>query len=199
MKGYIYIRTNEWCELKKLYKVGITKSIKDRNNSYITGEIIRGRFIPNGNIKNLHTIIDDERDIDVVLNRNLDGVLDEASKTIINDKKIRQEYTFKINTDCNDYTPLITTDKDNLFTHKENPDSRRFKAAVNMVIENMNMEKRLKIYTKDTIIIPEFTSEITTQGKLVKQKSQVRLVDNVRRVQVQESSLLCANACASLQ
>jgi hypothetical protein len=68
-----------------------------------------------------------------------------------------------------------------------------------MVIENMNMEKRLKIYTKDTIIIPEFTSEITTQGKLVKQKSQVRLVDNVRRVQVQESSLLCANACASLQ
>ena len=45
MKGYIYIRTNEWCELKKLYKVGITKSIKDRNNSYITGEIIRGKFI----------------------------------------------------------------------------------------------------------------------------------------------------------
>jgi superfamily II DNA or RNA helicase len=45
MKGYIYIRTNEWCELKKIYKIGITKSIKDRNNSYITGEIIRGKFI----------------------------------------------------------------------------------------------------------------------------------------------------------
>jgi superfamily II DNA or RNA helicase len=45
MKGYIYIRTNEWCELKNIYKVGITKSIKDRNNSYITGEIIRGKFI----------------------------------------------------------------------------------------------------------------------------------------------------------
>jgi predicted helicase len=45
MKGYIYIRNNEWCELKKIYKVGITKSIKDRNNSYITGEIIRGKFI----------------------------------------------------------------------------------------------------------------------------------------------------------
>jgi superfamily II DNA or RNA helicase len=45
MKGYIYIRNNEWCELKKVYKVGITKSIKDRNNSYITGEIIRGSFI----------------------------------------------------------------------------------------------------------------------------------------------------------
>jgi hypothetical protein len=37
MKGYIYIRTNEWCELKNIYKVGITKSIKDRNNSYIRG------------------------------------------------------------------------------------------------------------------------------------------------------------------
>jgi len=45
MKGYIYIRSNEWCELKNIYKVGITKSIKDRNNSYITGEIIRGKFI----------------------------------------------------------------------------------------------------------------------------------------------------------
>jgi predicted helicase len=45
MKGYIYIRTNEWCEMKNVYKVGITKSIKDRNNTYITGEIIRGKFV----------------------------------------------------------------------------------------------------------------------------------------------------------
>jgi hypothetical protein len=45
MKGYIYIRTNEWCELKEVYKIGITTSIKDRNNSYITGEIIRGNFL----------------------------------------------------------------------------------------------------------------------------------------------------------
>jgi len=44
-KGYIYIRTNDWFELKNVYKMGITKSIKDRNNSYITGEIIRGKFI----------------------------------------------------------------------------------------------------------------------------------------------------------
>jgi len=45
MKGYIYIRTNEWCEMKNVYKVGITNSIKDRNNTYITGEIIRGKFV----------------------------------------------------------------------------------------------------------------------------------------------------------
>ena len=31
MKGYIYIRTNEWYELKEVYKIGITTSIKDRN------------------------------------------------------------------------------------------------------------------------------------------------------------------------
>ena len=45
MKGYLYIRTNEWCELKQVYKIGITNSIKDRNNTYITGEISRGYFI----------------------------------------------------------------------------------------------------------------------------------------------------------
>lgn len=45
MKGYIYIRTNEWCELKNVCKLGITKSIKNRNTTYITGEITRGYFI----------------------------------------------------------------------------------------------------------------------------------------------------------
>ena len=44
-KGYIYIRDNEWCKIKNVLKLGITTSIKDRNNSYITGEIERGKFI----------------------------------------------------------------------------------------------------------------------------------------------------------
>ena len=44
-KGYIYIRDNEWYKIKNVLKVGITNSIKDRNNSYITGEIERGKFI----------------------------------------------------------------------------------------------------------------------------------------------------------
>jgi len=42
---FVYIRTNEWCDNKDVYKVGITKSIIDRNNTYITGEIIKGRFV----------------------------------------------------------------------------------------------------------------------------------------------------------
>lgn len=44
-KGYIYFRDNDWFKSNNVYKVGITTSIKDRNNSYITGEIIRGSFI----------------------------------------------------------------------------------------------------------------------------------------------------------
>lgn len=31
--------------MKNVYKVGITNSIKDRNNTYITGEIIRRKFV----------------------------------------------------------------------------------------------------------------------------------------------------------
>jgi len=44
-KGYIYIRDNEWYKIRNVLKLGITTSIKDRNNSYITGEIERGYFI----------------------------------------------------------------------------------------------------------------------------------------------------------
>jgi hypothetical protein len=43
--SYIYIRDNEWYKQHNVYKVGITTSIKDRNSTYITGEIIRGEFI----------------------------------------------------------------------------------------------------------------------------------------------------------
>jgi len=31
--------------MKNVYKVGITKSIKDRNNTYITGEVERGEYL----------------------------------------------------------------------------------------------------------------------------------------------------------
>ena len=44
-KGYIYIRDNEWYKEDNIYKVGITTSIKDRNNTYITGELYRGFYV----------------------------------------------------------------------------------------------------------------------------------------------------------
>jgi hypothetical protein len=43
--GYIYIRDNEWYMQNNVYKVGITTSIKDRSNTYITGEIYRGFYV----------------------------------------------------------------------------------------------------------------------------------------------------------
>jgi superfamily II DNA or RNA helicase len=44
-KSYIYIRDNDWYKTLKVYKVGITASIKDRNNTYITGELHRGFYV----------------------------------------------------------------------------------------------------------------------------------------------------------
>jgi superfamily II DNA or RNA helicase len=43
--GYIYIRDNKWYMQNNVYKVGITTSIKDRSNTYITGEIYRGFYV----------------------------------------------------------------------------------------------------------------------------------------------------------
>jgi hypothetical protein len=44
MKGYIYLRDNDWFRMEKIIKMGITSSIKDRSNTYITGEIKRGHY-----------------------------------------------------------------------------------------------------------------------------------------------------------
>lgn len=44
-KGYIYLRDNDWCSENNLLKMGITISIKDRENGYVTSEIKRGKFI----------------------------------------------------------------------------------------------------------------------------------------------------------
>ena len=44
-KSYIYIRDNDWFRQSNVYKVGITTSIKDRNSTYITGELHRGVYI----------------------------------------------------------------------------------------------------------------------------------------------------------
>jgi hypothetical protein len=59
-------------------------------------------------VLNLNNIINEERKYEVVLSRKIDGTLDEATKSISNIIKLRQDYTFKINDDCNNYTNLIT-------------------------------------------------------------------------------------------
>ena len=44
-KGYIYIRDHESYEKYNVYKLGITKNIKDRDSTYLTGEPVCGEFI----------------------------------------------------------------------------------------------------------------------------------------------------------
>jgi plasmid maintenance system antidote protein VapI len=45
MKGTIYIRDNEWWKSENVYKLGIAEYAKDRESTYITGELIRGEFV----------------------------------------------------------------------------------------------------------------------------------------------------------
>jgi len=43
--GFVYIRDNELCVLKNIYKLGIASFAKNRDDSYITYEHKRGEFI----------------------------------------------------------------------------------------------------------------------------------------------------------
>ena len=43
--GYIYIRSNEYWDFYDVYKLGKTLNIPDREQTYITSEIRRGKYI----------------------------------------------------------------------------------------------------------------------------------------------------------
>ncbi len=45
LKGFIYLRDNIWYQKENVIKMGISSSIIDRNNTYITGEVKRGEYI----------------------------------------------------------------------------------------------------------------------------------------------------------
>ncbi len=45
MYGYIYLRDNEWFRQEGVYKMGIMTNCKDRDGTYTTGEIRRGKFV----------------------------------------------------------------------------------------------------------------------------------------------------------
>jgi len=86
MSSYIYIRDNEWFRKEDVIKVGITKSIIERGNTYMTGEIYRGEFI-----KILKLKIDNLRIIDNLikiqfkkLNVYYDGGTEFYKRDIIN-------------------------------------------------------------------------------------------------------------------
>ncbi len=45
LKGYIYLRDNEWFKYENVYKMGIMTNVKNRDNPYSTGEVKRGTFV----------------------------------------------------------------------------------------------------------------------------------------------------------
>ena len=45
MTNLIYLRSTEWLDSYEVYKLGKTKSLWDRENSYITSEPKRGYYV----------------------------------------------------------------------------------------------------------------------------------------------------------
>ena len=45
LKGSIYLRDNDWYKMDNVIKMGMAKCVKDRNNTYVTGELRRGEYI----------------------------------------------------------------------------------------------------------------------------------------------------------
>jgi predicted helicase len=45
LKGTIYLRDNAWYKMENVIKMGIATFAKDRSNTYITGEVERGKYI----------------------------------------------------------------------------------------------------------------------------------------------------------
>lgn len=44
-KSFVYVRENKWYKNEKVVKVGVTSFLKDRENTYITGEYEKGNYI----------------------------------------------------------------------------------------------------------------------------------------------------------
>jgi len=44
MNFYIYVRENEWCTQHNIVKIGITTKLQQRENTYMTSEILMGTY-----------------------------------------------------------------------------------------------------------------------------------------------------------
>jgi len=70
--GYIYLRDNAWYKSENTIKLGIASNTKERDGTYVTGEIIRGEFIkvfevPRDKMRviesHLHAVLKDYQDM----------------------------------------------------------------------------------------------------------------------------------------
>jgi superfamily II DNA or RNA helicase len=144
MSCYFYIRDNKWFKFENVYKVGITTSIKDRNNTYITGELFRGIYVKiyqlEINEKKLR-IIDNLFKKDFKnLNIYFDGGTEFYDRSIINDiEAFFNKYNLK-------------------FIIKNEEDLKRINRNVNNILNNF-LKIYYKLLEKDIEILRDYQIE----------------------------------------
>ena len=118
-KSYIYIRDNTWYICENIFKVGITTSIKDRSNTYITGELYRGFYIKiyelDVNPQKLKIIDNLFKKDFKYLNIYFDGGTEFYDRCIINDiETFLNKYNIKFISITEDELKRLNKDKNNI-------------------------------------------------------------------------------------
>ena len=154
LKGNIYLRDNAWYKMENVIKMGIAKSIKDRGNTYITGEVERGEYIcvieiPIDEMKNIDKYL---KDYFKSYNINKGGGTEFYDRCII--EKI--EPCFK---DMNIPYKILTKEEINLMDRCERlkniPNVDNVKKVfnqlnINNIIQNYKIKRREKNLISDT-------------------------------------------------
>ena len=138
--GYIYLREHRSYSVYDCYKVGKTLSIPDRENNYITGEIVRGRFIKVFYIENKLTTID--KGIKAYFchhNVKYDGGTEFFKKQIVNEIESFLDLTTV------KYRVLSDFEIEELTRVKRNRNPTRFVEAVKRVIKSLKKEQTSNI------------------------------------------------------
>ena len=150
--GYIYIRDNYWYKYSKVYKVGITTSIKDRNNTYITGELYRGFYSKiyqiNYNNDELRNIDNELKNHFKYLNIYLGGGTEFYNRTIINhieDFLIQKKIDFIITTE--DELNRINRDNDNDNDNDKKEELRDYQIeAISHITEELRLNNKCYLH-----------------------------------------------------
>jgi hypothetical protein len=133
----------------------------------------------------LRKLIQEESSFDFVLSRKIDGTLDEETKTITNEIKLRQDYTFKINDDCNNYTNLITDNSKPIASLDSDDDIRKIIFNTdNMKVQLFNryaeqneqaMKQDIKLTKSQSLILLPTDNAKRNQGSSITRIKSVSL------------------------
>lgn len=141
LKGSIYLRDSECCQIHNAIKLGITKSIKDRASTYITGEIKRGQYI-----KVIEIPLSKMRILDKLLksyfsqyNVYIDGGTEFYSRTIID---MIEPYLQKLNIDYK----VLTSEEINLLDRLERMRHLKNMTRIKKIFNSLNLAKIIAHY-----------------------------------------------------